>query len=584
MKKKEKKKQKTMLRLLKYAFKNKLLVAIAFIFSLIANSFAISAPFIIGKAIDLMTEAPVDLSTVLIWCMILLSLYLISALFNFLTHFVSYFIAGKAVYNLRKDMYLKMTKMSVKFFDTTSHGEIMQRMTSDMDYILDGLYQLITQFFGGFVSIVGIIVFMILLNFYLALFVILFTPLCFLFSKTVIKRSAKFFKQQTKTAADLNSYLDEVVNGQKTIRAFSFEEQSFEKYKKINDELYDSGQKSQFYSSIVNPLSRTLNYVIYIAIGVFGGLLSINRLISVGKISSFLSYSIQFSQPINNITAVSTQLQNASASAYRIFEILDKEIETPDSESAVMVLPYKKTVNFENISFSYNKNKKLIENFSLKVKTGMKVAIVGRTGSGKTTLVNLLMRFYDVDKGQIKICDIDTQDIKRSILRKSFAMVLQETWLKSGTILCNITYGKKDVKAEDIENVIKLSGCDSFINKLPDRLNTEIAENDRISSGQKQLITIARAMLNLPDLLILDEATSSVDILTEQKIGAAFDNMTKNRTSFVIAHRLSTIKNCDIILVLEDGNIVEKGSHEELIKNSDGFYYKLYNSQFEALS
>jgi len=573
-------KVKTMSRLLKYAYKNKFLVCLAFLFSLIANSLAVSAPYIVGRAIALMEGNTVNLPDLLNLCAILLSVYLVSALFNYLTQIVSYKISIKAVSNLRKDLYFKMSKMPIKFFDTTPHGEVMQRMSSDMDYILEGLFQLITNLFGGIVTICGVIFFMVLMNWYLALFIILFTPLCFLFSRTVTKRSAKYFKQQTKTAGVLNSYLDEIVNGQKTIRAFSYEKQSYEKYKKINAELYVSGQKSQFYSSIINPLSRTLNYIIYIFIGVFGGILAINNLMAVSTISSFLIYSIQFSQPINNITSVTTQLQNASASAYRIFEILDKETETPDTLGAVTALPGKKTVNFENISFSYDKNKKLIENFSLKVKTGMKVAIVGRTGSGKTTLVNLLMRFYDVDKGQIKICDIDTQNIKRSSLRKSFAMVLQETWLKSGTVLDNITYGNKNASKDDIENAIKLSGLDSFINKLPDRENTEISENDQISSGQKQLITIARAMLNLPDMLILDEATSSVDILTEQKITAAFDSMTKNRTSFVIAHRLSTIKNCDIILVLEEGDIVEKGSHEELIKNPDGFYYKLYHSQF----
>lgn len=579
----KKKKNKNTKRLLKYAFKNKPVVFVVFLFALFSNSLAISAPFVIGKAVDIMVKSGVDFSMLLNLCALLAIIYAFSSLFNYLAQLLSYYLSVKAVERLRKDVFIHLSKMKLNFYDTTPHGEVIQRLTSDMDYISEGLFQLITQLFGGCVAIVGSMIFMLILSWQIALVVILFTPLCFVLVRLITKNSSRYFKKQSALAGQLSGYLEEMVAGQKIIRAFNYEDKSFDKYFKINAELYQSGYKSQFFSAMINPGIRLLNNIIYIFIGVFGGILAISGKISIGTISSFLSYSIQFSQPINNITAVSTQLQYAMASANRVFNILDNELETPDNINAVTKLPGKKSVDFNNITFSYSKNTKLIENFSLNVKTGMKVAIVGPTGSGKTTLVNLLMRFYEVQDGNIEVCKIDTKDIARSTLRSAFAMVLQETWLKSGTILDNIIYGNKAAGKQQIENVLALSGCDTFINKLPQGLNTIISENGTISQGQKQLLTIARAMLNLPDMLILDEATSSVDILTEQKIASAFDKMMVGRTSFIIAHRLSTIKNCDIILVLHKGNIVEQGTHSELL-NQDGMYSKLFKSQFEAVN
>lgn len=575
---------KTALRLLKYSLKNVTLVILAFLFALISNGLAIAAPFIIGKATVLMLPKNVDFAALLEFCVILAIMYILAALFNFLGQIVSHQISARAVENIRRDVFIRMSKMRLDFYDTAEHGMIMQRLTSDMDYVSEGLFQLIIQLFGGMVAIVGSILFMVFLNWQMALIIIALTPLCFLLTRIISKTASKYFKEQTKITGQMNAFLEEIVTGQKVIQTFNYEKESYEKYSKQNAELYKCGYKSQFFSSLTNPGARLLNNIIYIITGVFGAFLAINKGFGLDIISSFLIYSIQFAQPINNITAVTTQLQSAFASAQRIFNILDNEIEPPDDKNAVIVLPKKKNIKFKDISFSYNEQTKLIQNFSLDVKPGMKVAIVGRTGSGKTTLVNLLMRFYEVQKGTIEISGINTKTIARPALRKSFAMVLQETWLKSGSVLDNIIYGNKSASEEEIQNVLKLSGCDSFINKLPDGLNTYISENATlISQGQKQLLTIARAMLNLPDMLILDEATSSVDILTEQKIAAAFDKIMVGRTSFIIAHRLSTIKHCDIILVLEKGNIVEQGTHCELIEK-DGLYAKLFKSQFEAIS
>lgn len=576
-------KNKTLKRLFSYIKKYKMHVLFSIIAAVLGNVLVIIGPYIVGKGIDkIIGKGQVDFNAVLKIIIIVAALYVTSAVFQWGLQVLTSIIANRTIEDIRSDAFKKLTRMPLKFYDDNAHGEIMTRLTNDLEFVSEGLYQGITQFVSGIVSIVGSLIFMAILSPAITMVVVLMTPVCFKIASFITKSSNKLFKEQSKTIGELNGYIEEIIGNQKIVKAFGYEERSQEKFNEINQRLYKCGRWAQFYSSLVNPSTRLVNNITYILLGITGGLSAIAGRLTIGNISSFLTYSTQFSQPINNITSVATQLQAAIASAERVFKILDKEEEIPESKDLITLDSTNGKVSFNNVSFSYSKERPLIKNFNLNVKSGSRIAIVGPTGAGKTTLVNLLMRFYEVDSGKIFVDGIDIKSVTKDSLRKSFGMVLQDTWLFSGTIRDNISYGKPEATEEEIIVAAKAANAHSFIKRLHKGYDTLITEGGgNLSQGQKQLLTIARVMLALPSMLILDEATSSVDTRTEANIQKAFDKMMKGRTSFIIAHRLSTIKEADLILVLNNGQIVEQGNHKELLERK-GFYSKLYYSQYEG--
>ena len=578
-------KKHTFSRLIGYVSKYKGYMFASLIFALISNVLIAFMPLIIGKAIDkIVAKGRVDFASLTKIILLLAVIYIVSAIFTWLFTAVANIVAYNTVKDLRNESLNKINTLPLSYFDTNAHGDIISRLTNDMDNISDGLFQGITQFYPGIVTIVSSLILMIILSYKLTIVIVLMTPLCFLIASFITKRSNKMFREQQKTLGELNGYIEEMIGNQKVVRLFGYEKRAQGNFSKINGRLYKCGQLAQFYSSLTNPSTRFVNNVTYVLVGLIGGILSVLSGLSVGVISSFLTYSTQFSQPINNITSVATQLQAAFASCERVFSILDEKPEKPDSKDAEDIKRCYGNVDFENVFFSYDKKVPLIEDFSVNVKKGSTVAIVGPTGAGKTTMVNLLMRFYELDKGKITIDGKETKNITRDSLRSQFGMVLQDTWLFEGTIKENIAYGKPDAALEEIVNAAKAAHIDSFIKRLPDGYDTMITESGgNLSEGQKQLLTIARVMLIDPPMLILDEATSSVDTRTEIKIQNAFLSMMKGRTSFVIAHRLSTIRDADVILVMKNGHIVERGNHDELL-NKGGVYAELYNSQFKYQS
>ncbi|MFL0250812.1 ABC transporter ATP-binding protein [Clostridium neuense] len=575
-------KKSTFSRLIGYVLKYKGYMFASLIFALISNVLIAFMPLIIGKAIDkIVTKGKVNFDALIKIVILLAVIYIVSSLFTWLFTVVANIIAYNTVKDLRNEALNKISTLSLKYFDRTPHGDVISRLTNDMDNISDGLFQGITQFYPGIITIISSLILMLFLSVKLTCVIVLMTPLCFFIASFITKRSNKMFKEQQKTLGELNGYIEEMIGNQKVVRLFGYEERAQEDFSKINGRLYKCGQLAQFYSSLTNPSTRFVNNITYILVGLVGGILSVLSGLSVGVISSFLTYSTQFSQPINNITSVATQLQAAFASCERIFAILDEESELQDSKDAEIVKSCDGNVDFENVFFAYDKKVPLIEDFSVDIKKGSTIAIVGPTGAGKTTMVNLLMRFYDLDKGKITIDGKEINSITKDSLRSQFGMVLQDTWLFEGTIRENIAYGKPSATLEEIKSAAKAAYIHSFIKRLPDGYDTMITEaGGNLSEGQKQLLTIARVMLIDPPMLILDEATSSVDTRTEIKIQNAFLSMMKGRTSFVIAHRLSTIRDADMILVMKNGHIVERGNHDELI-DKNGTYADLYNSQFK---
>lgn len=579
-----KKKSKSVSLLVKEIMKNRGLVILAFCCALLANSLSIASPFLIGLAVDQIIEAwNVSFDMLAKYVLLLACLYLVSALFQYLLAYLSSIVTNRTITSIRSQAFRKLMDLPLSYLDAQKHGDVINRLTNDVDAVSEGIFQTLKELLSGIVSVAGAILFMCMINPIISLIVILITPVCFLISAKITKKSRQYFSQQSALNGQINATAEEFILNGKIVAAFDYQNQGQQRFETVNAALYQAGQKAQFYSSLVNPSTRLINYIIYGLLGIFGGIFTIRGIggLTVGKISSFISYSTSFAQPINNITSVATQIQSAIASADRIYDLLAQPSQTPDPENALTLDNPDGSVEFDHVSFSYQKDRPLLTDFSLRIEPHTRVAIVGPTGSGKTTLVNLLMRFYETDSGAILVSGVPTRTVRRSSLRNAFGMVLQETWLKSGTIRENIAFGKQDADECEIIEAAKKAGAHGFIMRLENGYDTEITEGaTNLSQGQRQLLTIARAMISLPDMLILDEATSNVDTRTEVQIQKAFLSMMKDRTSFVIAHRLSTIREADVILVLDNGNIVERGRHEELL-HENGLYARLYRAQFE---
>lgn len=572
------KNNKPLSKLNSYIAGNRKYLILVIISALLANIFMLVAPYISGRAIDFIKgENNVDFPMVAKIIGILFAVYVLNALFTWGMTVFTNALSNHSIEKMRKDAFGKISKLPLKFFDGHSHGDIISRLTNDIDAVSEGLLQGITQLFSGIVTVVGSLVLMFLLDWRITLCVIVITIICIFVSKAIATNSGKMFRLQAQTIGELNGYVSETVGNLKVVKAFGYEDKSSEVFGEINARLYDCGQKAQFYSSLVNPTTRYINNLAYISVGVLGGLAALAGHLSVGIISSFLIYATQFARPINDMTSILTQLQSAQAAAARIFALGEIEPETPDEDRPELEVKNGE-VMFKDVDFSYNKDKELIKDLNIAAKPGQRVAIVGPTGAGKTTIVNLLMNFYGVDKGTIFVDGQAIDSVQRDSLRKNFGMVLQDTWLFAGTVKENIAYGKEGATDEEIINAAKAASAHGFIKRLPNGYDTMITEDGgNLSSGQKQLLTIARAMLSDPKILILDEATSNVDTMTEQRIQKAFLKMMEGRTSFIIAHRLSTIREADLILVMDKGRIIEQGTHNELLAKN-GFYTKLYNS------
>lgn len=560
----------------KYIKKSKMLLAVTLICGLISAALTMTAPYFLGDAIDKIAAGQNEFVKYIV---LLAALYALSALFQWAVPYFSAILSGRTVETIRKDAFEKLQTLPLGFFDTHKHGDIMSRITSDIENISDGLTQCLSQFITGIITIAGIIVFMFCMNPWIALLVLIITPLSVLVAKFVVIRSSKLFREQQKKVGEINGFAEEIISAHSDIKAYGLEDKMFAEFAAANDELYKVGQKAQFSSSQINPSTRLVNHIAYISVGVAGGVAAAMGGLSIGRIASFLTYATQFAKPINDIAGVTTQIQNALASAERIAELI---AEAPESQEpdGMPELSYGATcgsVSFENMSFSYVPERPLIKNLNISVKPDQIVAIVGPTGAGKTTLVNLLMRFYDVTGGKVLIDGVDINTVTRKSVRDQFSMVLQDTWLFDGTVRENIAYAKEDATFEEIVSAAKAAHAHNFIKRLPNGYDTVLSEGGGLSSGQRQLLTIARAMLLDPPMLILDEATSSVDVRTEQSIQSSFRKMMQGRTSFVIAHRLSTIRNADIILVMDKGDIAEYGNHDELMAKG-GLYSELVRS------
>lgn len=573
----------TLYRLLSYTKPYKIYLFGAIFSAIISISLTLYGPILVGNAIDLIIgPGNVHYSNILKILIILGFTIIISAFFQWTLAILTTTITQKTVKDLRISAFNKLNTLPLKYIDSNAHGDIISKIVNDVDQISDGLLQGLTQLFTGLITIILTLVFMLSISPIITLVVIIVTPLSLFVASFITKHSNDMFKEQSKTQGELSGYIEEMIGNQKIVNAFNYEQTSINKFKEINSRLYNCGVKAQFYSSLSNPATRFVNGLVYAAVGVIGTVYAILGAITIGDISCFLTYANQYTKPFNEVTSVLSQLQIAISSSKRLFDLLDEEIDNIDFKNSVSKIDCTGDVEFSNVCFSYNKANKLIENLNLKVKPGDTIAIVGPTGSGKTTLVNLLMRFYDVNSGTIKIDGISINDLSKENLRHLFGMVLQETWLYAGTIRDNITYGKREATFEEIVDAAKKAKAHNFIMKLPNGYDTLVSEGgSNISVGQKQLLCIARIMLVNPPMLILDEATSSIDTRTEINIQEAFNKIMIGRTSFIIAHRLSTIRQADTILVLKDGQIIEQGNHDELLAQK-GFYSTLYNSQFAA--
>ena len=542
-------------------------------------------PILIGQAVDrIVGKGAVDFAGIFVILRKMAVIIGLTAVAQWVMNACNNKITYNVIRDIRTEAFEKIEKLPLKYLDAHSYGEIVSRVIADVDQFADGLLMGFTQFFTGIVTIFGTLIFMLTISVRITVAVVVITPVSLFVASFIAKKTFSMFKLQSETRGEQTAFIEEMVGNQKVVQAFSHEDEALEKFDEINERLQKYSLRAIFFSSITNPSTRFVNSLVYATVGVVGAFTAIAGGISVGQLSSLLSYANQYTKPFNEISGVITELQNALACAGRVIELIEEDAEVPDAEDAVDLEHANGKVELSHVYFSYVPEQKLIEDFNLSVKPGQRVAVVGPTGCGKTTLINLLRRFYDVNSGKIKVSDIPLQQLTRKSLRDNYGMVLQETWLRSGSIRDNIAMGKPDATDEEIIAAAKASHAHGFIKRLPEGYDTVIAEDGgNLSQGQKQLLCIARVMLCLPPMLILDEATSSIDTRTEIKIQNAFAKMMQGRTSFIVAHRLSTIREADIILVMKDGSIIEQGNHEELLEKN-GFYAKLYNSQFAKTS
>jgi ATP-binding cassette subfamily B protein len=574
-------KKNTLKKVLNYAGKYRFLIFLSMALAVVVALLSLYVPILAGNAIDcLVGKGNVDFAKVFGILTEMAIVIVIISVCQWVMNKANNKITFQVVRDVRSEAFDKLQRLPFEYLDTKQTGDIVSRIISDVDLFSDGLLMGFTQLFTGIVTIVGTLAFMFYLNFKIALVVVVLTPLSLFVARFIATRSFKLFKEQSQARSDQTAFIDEMIGNLSVVKAFAHEDENMDVFDEINERLEKTSVKATFISSLTNPGTRFINNIVYAAVALFGAFACIAGNMTVGGLTIFLSYANQYTKPFNEISGVITELQNALACAERVFALIEEKPETADKEAAPENFASNGSVSFDNVAFSYDKEKKLIEDLTLDIKKGQRVAIVGPTGSGKTTLINLLMRFYDVDNGSIRIDGYDLRDLKRADIRENFGMVLQETWLRSGTVRDNITLGRPGFTDEQIIEAAKASHAHSFIKRLPGGYDTVISENGgNLSQGQKQLLCITRVMLHIPPMLILDEATSSIDTSTEIRIQKAFNKMMKGRTSFIVAHRLSTIREADVILVMKDGHILEQGNHEQLL-DKKGFYYDLYNSQF----
>lgn len=571
----------TLLKVLSYIKKYKLYIILSLVTAAVTVASSLYIPILTGDAIDyIIGPGKVDYSAILKIIIEACVVMGITAISQWIMNTCNNRITFHVVRDIRDEAFKKIEILPLKYIDANSYGDIVSRVIADTDQFADGLLMGFTQLFTGVLTIVGTLGFMLSINAGITLIVVLITPLSLFVASFIAKHTFSMFKLQSQTRGEQTALIDEMIGNQKVVQAFGYQDDSLARFDVINDKLQHYSLRAIFFSSITNPATRFVNSLVYAGVGIFGAFFAINGRLTVGQLSCFLSYANQYTKPFNEISGVITEIQNAIACAARIFELIEEEPQIPDSDNAITMPAVKGNIDIEHVYFSYVPDRPLIEDFNLKVKPGQRVAIVGPTGCGKTTLINLLMRFYDVNSGTISVDGTSIMNMTRHSLRQNIGMVLQDTWLKTGTIRDNIVMGKPDATDEEVIAAAKASHADSFIKRLPDGYNTWITEDGgSLSQGQKQLLCITRVMLCLPPMLILDEATSSIDTRTELKIQHAFAQMMQGRTSFIVAHRLSTVREADIILVMKDGKIIEQGRHEELLAKG-GFYATLYNSQF----
>ena len=573
----------TIKKALKFIGKYKYLLFLAVLFAAVSASLMLYVPILVGSAIDfIVAKDNVDFESIFA---ILLKVGVIvgsAALLQWLMNTVNNRITYHVVRDIRNEAFKKIEKLPLKYIDSHSYGDIVSRVIADVDTFADGLLMGFTNLFTGVVTILGTLVFMLTIDVKITLVVVLLTPVSMLVAKFITSRTYSMFTKQSETRGEQTAFIDEMIGNQKVVSAFAHEDENLEKFDDINNRLEKYSLKATFYSSLTNPGTRFVNGLVYAGVALTGAFSAIGAApaITVGGLVSFLSYANQYAKPFNEISGIITELNNALACADRVFELIEQPSEIPDTENAAVLSNVKGDITLKEVKFSYSPDQRLIENLNLNAKSGMRVAIVGPTGCGKTTLINLLMRFYDVTGGSVSVDGNDIRNVTRDSLRQNFGMVLQETWLDEGTVRDNIAFGNPDATFDEVVAAAKAAHAHSFIKRLPNGYDTVIGEDGgNLSQGQKQLLCIARVMLCLPPMLILDEATSSIDTRTEQRIQKAFAKMMNGRTSFIVAHRLSTIREADVILVMKNGNIIEQGNHDELLKNG-GFYAELYNSQF----